>query len=259
MLSRLGLSLTVLLVGTGAFAQGTDPRVNEAKTACAAGDVQQAVRLLAELYTATNDPIWIFNQGRCYHQNNQLPLAEARFKEFLRKNVNGPAEDSRDAQNYINEIEAEIHKNDAKSPATGGDTAGIAKSGEETHDYSKGRGLRYAGIGCGILGAAALASGIVFSLLTSTANQDVENKTRNDTVPSSAVHGSLQNGPIYETLQWVGYGVGAASVITGAVLYYMGRKATEPAPAAAPQPEATVAVAPLLLTGGAGAVMHLSF
>jgi hypothetical protein len=256
MLSKLGLFFTVLLVGTGAYAQDArvDPRVNEAKTACAAGDVQKAVRLLAELYTATNDPIWIFNQGRCYHQNNQLPLAVARFKEFLRKNVKGPAEDSRDAQNYINEIEAEIHKDDAKPGATTGTTTGIAKGRDETRDYSKGRGLRYAGIGCGILGGAALASGIVFSLLTSKTGQDVENQTKNDVVQASAVSGKLSDGKLYEALQWVGYGVGAASVMTGVVLYYVGLKRAE-----VQSPGTTAMLFPIMTAGGGGAAVHLSF
>jgi hypothetical protein len=102
MMRTLGLLVSCLLAGQVAQAQesGVDPRVGDAKTACAAGDVQKGVRLLAELYTATNDPIWIFNQGRCYHQNSQLPQALARFKEFLRKSKGTPDEDVKDAQNW---------------------------------------------------------------------------------------------------------------------------------------------------------------
>ena len=67
MMKIFGMFVCCVLVGPMAQAQdsGLDPRVGEAKTACAAGDLQKGIRLLAELYTATNDPIWVFNQGRC--------------------------------------------------------------------------------------------------------------------------------------------------------------------------------------------------
>ena len=73
MQKTFGLLVCCLLMGRVAQAQetGQDPRVGEAKTACVAGDVPKGVRLLAELYTASGDPIWIFNQGRCYQQNDQ--------------------------------------------------------------------------------------------------------------------------------------------------------------------------------------------
>jgi hypothetical protein len=250
---ELILASLVLLSGPLAFAQEApqDPRVPEAKTACAAGDAQKAAQLLAELYTATNDPIWIFNQGRCYHQNNMLSQAVARFKEFLRKNTHGPAEDSRDAQSYINEIEAELHKNDV---GPNGATAGtIAKDGSgATPDDSNGRALRYAGVGCFIFGGVALASGVVFSLLVNKTKNDVESKTANSGVPSSAISGDLTNGPRYETLQWVSYGVGATAVITGAVLYYFGARQVTSS-------TSTAMFSPIILNHGAGATVHLSF
>ena len=250
---ELILASFVLLSGPLAFAQVApqDPRVPEAKTACAAGDAQKAARLLAELYTATNDPIWIFNQGRCYHQNNMLPQAEARFKEFLRKNTNGPAEDNRDAQNYINEIEAELHKNDVGPNGAAAGT--VAKNGSGAPaDEENGRGLRYAGVGCLIFGGVALASGVVFSLLVNQTKSDVESKTANSGVPASAISGDLSNGSRYETLQWVSYGVGAAAVVTGAVLYYFGARQETPS-------TSTAMFSPVILNHGAGAAVHLSF
>jgi hypothetical protein len=245
-----------LLVPQVVRAQETrqDPRVANAKTACAAGDVQQAVRLLAELYTATNDPIWIFNQARCYHQNNQLQSAHARFKEFLRKSSNGPAEDVKDARNYINEIEADLRKNDAKPEGpTGGTASSVTKTpAEGSPDASQGRGLRYAGIGCGILGGAALVSGVIFTVLVNKANQDMQNQKKSDSVPVSTLNADLTNAPRYETLQWVSYGVGAAALLTGTVLYYLGASEAPPA-------TTTTTVAPLVLRSGAGAAVRLSF
>jgi hypothetical protein len=254
--SRLIMVAACLLVPHLVRAQETrqDPRVANAKTACAAGDVQQAVRLLAELYTATNDPIWIFNQGRCYHQNNQLQNAHARFKEFLRKSGNGPAEDVTDAQNYIREIEADLRKSEPKpeGPAVGTSATVTKTPAEGAPDANRGRGLRYAGIGCGVLGGAALVSGVIFSVLVNKANQDIQNQKKSDSVPVSTLTTDLTNGPRYETLQWVSYGVSAAALLTGTVLYYIG--ASE-----ASTSTATPAVTPLVLRGGVGANVRLSF
>jgi len=107
---QLGVLTLCLLLSSRAQAQEApmDPRVGEARTACIAGDFQKGVRLLADLYTATDDPIWVFNQGRCYQQNAQPALALSRFKEFLRKSKGGEDdEDVQDARKYIAELEAE--------------------------------------------------------------------------------------------------------------------------------------------------------
>jgi hypothetical protein len=43
------------------------------------------VSILAELYVETNDPTYLFNQGRCYEQNVRYVEAAERFREYLRK------------------------------------------------------------------------------------------------------------------------------------------------------------------------------
>jgi hypothetical protein len=236
-----------------------DARVAIAKTACASGDVQQGIRLLAELYTSTNNPIWIFNQGRCYQQNDLLPQALTRFKEFLRKNKDGPEDDSREAQNYITEIEAELHNREAKSTSpeatSAGSAAGTAVVATAPSDQGvspeEGRGFRYAGIGCFALGGASLVAGVVFTVLTKKASGDVESQTKSQTVPYSAVSGKFSDMDTYKTLQWVGYSVGSAAVIAGGVLYYFGVSKA--------QTGASASVAPLVVANGAGAMLHYAF
>jgi hypothetical protein len=256
MMRTLGLLVCCLLAGQAAQAQeaGVDPRVGEAKTACAAGEVQKGVQLLAELYTATNDPIWIFNQGRCYHQNGQLPPALSRFKEFLRKSKGAPAEDVKDAQNYITEIETEQQKERSASGATSTAPAATAPVSTQVPapEPKPGRGLRYAGIGVGIFGAAALATGVVFSLLVQQTQSEVENQTKNGMVDSSSISGKLADGYRYETLQWISYGVGAAAAIMGSLLYWMGTSSDEPRSSSA-------RVSPLFMSNGAGASLQMAF
>lgn len=259
---RLVLVVSCLLGALPVHAQqsGQDPRVAEAKTACGAGNVQKGVELLAELYTATNDPIWIFNQARCYHQNNQLGLALARFKEFLRKSKGGPDEDIREAQAYINEIETDLRKNEVSSasqpsapaPATPVPAQAVSTV-PASPDSHHGRGLRYTGIAAGVLGGAAMVGGVVFSILVQQTKQDVENQTKNSVVPASAVSGKLSDGRTYESLQWVCYGVGAAAVLTGALLYYFGARASETTSVS------TTQFTPLLVAKGAGAGLRVPF
>lgn len=113
-----------------------DPRIVQARKACLAGDVQQGIRVLADLYVATDDPIWIFNQGRCYQQNNQPSNALARFKEFLRKSKGGPDDDDvKDAKRYIHEIEAELQQ--PSRPAEGQPGAGEGPSTAAASDASE--------------------------------------------------------------------------------------------------------------------------
>jgi hypothetical protein len=254
----LGLLMCCLLAGQAARAQesGVDPRVGEAKTACSAGDFQKGVQLLAELYTATNDPIWVFNQGRCYHQNSQLPQAMTRFKEFLRKSKGGPDEDVQDAQNYIKEIETELQKERSvpvTTPIAAGATTTVSTQVNVTPPEPKpGRGLHYAGLGIGIFGVAALATGAVFSLLVQQTQKDVENQTGSGVVYSSSISGRMSDGASYETLQWISYGVGAAAAIAGGLLYWAGTSSDAPRPSSA-------SVSPLFMTNGAGASLHMAF
>src|SRR5690349_7373417 len=106
--------LATVLAPPPARAEDPDKLVLEAKTACVAGDIPRAVRLLAELYAATDDPIWIFNQGRCHQQHGQQRPAINRFREYLRKTAGAAAADvaatRREAEGYIEELERELDR-----------------------------------------------------------------------------------------------------------------------------------------------------
>jgi hypothetical protein len=242
-----------LLAGRRARAEeaGQDPRVHEAKAACVSGDFQRGVQLLAELYLASSDPIWIFDQARCYQQNAQPTLALSRFQEFLRKSQGAPDEDIRDAQTYIAEIEAQQRGQSATSGTT--NTLTLSKQNQATQPES-GRGLRYTGVGVGILGVTALATGVVFSVLVRQTQNSVENQTKNDVAPLSTIDGKLADGHRYETLQWISYGVGAAAVVAGSVLYWTGATSA----AGGPRMSSTF-VAPVFTANGAGANLHMAF
>jgi hypothetical protein len=64
--------------------------------------------------------------------------------------------------------------------------------------------------------------------------------------------GKVSDRNTYETLGWVGYGVGAACVATGAVLYYLGIRSGASG-------SASVAFVPAFAPGQAGAVLKGAF
>ena len=104
--------IALVLVGVLAFlptAQAAGRTANAAKRACMNGDPTRGVQILTELYLATNDPTHIFNQGRCYEQNNRYEEAIGRFREYLRKLSDLPKPDpdsERSARKHIAECEA---------------------------------------------------------------------------------------------------------------------------------------------------------
>jgi hypothetical protein len=91
-----------------AHAQSSDERMREVKRACAAGDVDRAIRMLADLYADTNDATAIYNQARCYQQNGQSDKASLRFREYLRKARDLSPHDRAEVEGFIREADADV-------------------------------------------------------------------------------------------------------------------------------------------------------
>ena len=107
---------------------------------------------------------------------------------------------------------------------------------EATPQATPGHGLRVAGVVCGVVGVAAIGAGIFFGAEASSYSHSVETAT--------VFNPNFQDrGKLYENLQWVGYGVGAGLVATGAVLYGIGAVSAR---------SSAVALAPTVFPGGAG-------
>jgi hypothetical protein len=105
-----GAAALVALVATAgaARAQDRDPRELEAKKACLGGRTDRGIELLAELYAETNDPTYIYNQGRCFQQSGRPREALTRFREYMRKAPNMAPDDKALVQGYITELEEQL-------------------------------------------------------------------------------------------------------------------------------------------------------
>jgi hypothetical protein len=108
-----------------------------------------------------------------------------------------------------------------------------------------GSGLRTAGIVTAAVGGAALVAGVVLNLKVNNMANDMQ-KTDNYS------EGKESDRKVFEALGWASYGVGAACVATGAVLYVLGlRRAGTGSP--------SVAFVPTFAPGRAGAVLQGAF
>jgi hypothetical protein len=127
-------------------------------------------------------------------------------------------------------------------PKPGGDL--VATVDHPSAD-SRGALPRTAGIVTGAAGAALVVAGVIFSIET----QSIANQVSADDRRNTYDRNKDNEGKLFAALQWAGYGVGAAALATGGVLYYLGYRAAH-APA-----RDSVSLVPVLLAGGTGAVL----
>jgi anti-sigma factor RsiW len=264
--SSLALGLVVVVLASPAFAGKVKPKTGREKAAqkaCALGDYQKGVDILADLLVGSDDPNYIYNQGRCYEQNSRWEQAINRFREYLRKDANLSDGDRAEAERHISDCEKALAQvaqaaqppavlpppvapaeAPAPAPAPPPVTPDVStKPAPPTSDGSQGKGLRTAGIICAAVGLAAIGTGVGLALKTQDMSSDA-NKNGGTTQAQENLRKSL------ETWGWVSYGVGAAAIATGAVLYIAGWPSDK---------SPNVALLPALAPDGASMVLRGRF
>jgi hypothetical protein len=250
--------------GTASAEKAKPKSVQEkaAKKACSVGDFQKGVDILGDLFVDSNDPTYVYNQGRCYQQNSRWDQAINRFREYLRKAKDLSDSDRAEVDQQIAECEASLGKAAqvapppavaAPSPVAPAETPPQApetvtpevatKPVPPPSDGSQGKGLRTAGIICAVVGLAAVGAGVGLALKTQSITSD-ENKAGGATPSQENERKSLV------TWGWVSYGVGAAAIATGAVLYIVGWPSDQ---------TSKVALLPILAPDGASVMLKGKF
>jgi hypothetical protein len=228
-----------------------------AKKSCLAGDPAKGVEILAELYVDTDDIVYIFNQGRCFEQNRRYEDAIGRFREYLVKGENLSAEDKAVAQKRIEACESYLPKTapvPARAPVAPivqpapvpvSPVVVTSVNQPQQVDNKAGAGLRIAGITVASIGAAALITGVVLNFKVNSMSSDLSK-------PDNFNRDTDSSRKDYTTLGWVSYGVGAACLAGGSLLYYLGwRSGRDSAP--------SVALVPNLAPDMAGALLRGAF
>lgn len=265
------LVLIVALVTAGTRAEAApksrEQREAEARKACAAGRVEAGIELLAELLTEYSHPNYIYNQGRCYQQNGKAEQAISRFKEYLRAAADiAPAERER-VERFIKELEAEVQ---AAAPpvapavpaapveATPGKPAEPTESAprppmesrppvavSRTTPPPRTAGLRTAAIALGVVAVAGVATGVVSTLQVKSLEKEIET-ARIGQLTGLKLSQQQDKARTFETLQWIGYGVGAAAMAGAVVCLILDR---EPAGNGDTGPHVTGTIGPGGLAG----------
>jgi hypothetical protein len=264
-----------LFVGAGgAQAQSSSlgQREAEARRECLLGNVQRGVEGLTQLYVETENVNYLYNQARCYEQNGKPDEAILRFREYLRKLGNPPAEEKADVERHIADCQAMKAEQAGSAPSAlpepptipavpvPAETAAPAPSPgpsetlesrkPETPTNERGSTLRTAGIVTAAIGGATLVTGIVFSLET----RSIRNEVSSDNSRQTYDRNKDDRGRLFSNLQWVGYGVGGAALAGGAVLYYLGYRAGQSS-----APSGSLSLVPMASPGLAGALLVGSY
>jgi tetratricopeptide (TPR) repeat protein len=262
------LILSLLLALPSANAAGkTSTRASKesaAKRACLNGDPLRGVQLLTDLYILSENPTYIYNQGRCFEQNNRYEEAIGRFREYLRKVdklSDADKADAKSAEKHIADCEALLGKkvaDPANQPAPPPPPAPqpqpvipvapvvpapapivVVSKPQAMPATSNGSGLRIAGVVTAAVGGAALVTGLILNLKVNGMIGDLEGDFNK---------GDYSSSKDYKTMSQVSYGVGAACLVSGTILYFLGVRAGS-----------QVAISPSVGQGMAGAFLTGGF
>lgn len=262
--------VSMLLVAAPAAGANRQAQERAARKACLNGDFAKGVDLLTDLFVDTKDPTYIFNQGRCLEQNRRYEDAVGRFDEYLRAAQEDlKPEDKAAAQKHIADCKEKLAEERANSPTQPAPLASPPAAPspqvpkpepspepstsiiteavpQQAAPSTGGRGLLTAGIITGVVGVGGVVVGVIFNMKA--------NSTINDMEGSVGAYSTAKENDqkTYKTLAWVGYGVGAAFVATGAVLIGVGIKSGANA-------STNVALVPAVGPGHMGAMLTGGF
>jgi len=233
-----------------------------AKKACLTGDPAAGVAILTDLFIETNDPTYLFNQGRCFEQNRRYEEAISRFREYLVKAQNLRPQEKEDTRKHIADCESwarEKGGEPAKAEArkVGDEVPGapqkigatetvpsiVGAAAAPTSPARPGAELRVVGLTVAGLGVAGLATGILLNLKANQLSKDVQA----DWDPN--VESSRKS---YQTAGWIAYGAGAACLLGGAAVFYWGMQARS-------HSDSSVAFVPTVGPNWAGTVLKGAF
>jgi hypothetical protein len=114
-IGRLGVVLGFVFAFLLAVPEARADRATEmkAREAFAAGRYEDALGLFAKLYAETLHPVYLRNIGRCHQKLRQPEKAIDKFREYLAKEKKISADERKEIDGYIKEMEA-LHEEQAK-------------------------------------------------------------------------------------------------------------------------------------------------
>ncbi len=238
---RPALALVPVLVlmasaSVPAVAATRESRERTARKACLKGDFATGADILADLFVDTKEPTYIFNQGRCYEQNRRYGDAVGRFEEYLRLGEGRlSAEERALAEKHIADCKEKLPPEPVIQPppqpillpaqvaqATAPQlpppvTVVTAQPAPKRLPGGRRWGLLTAGIVTSAVGVGGVVTGVLLNLKANQMATDVQK-------PGGYSAGAESDQENYKTFSMVGYGVGAACVVAGAIMIGFGAR-----------------------------------
>jgi hypothetical protein len=114
-IGRLGVVVGFVFAFLLAVPEARADRATEmkAREAFASGRYEDALGLFAKLYAETLHPVYLRNIGRCHQKMRQPEKAIDKFREYLAKEKKISADERKEIDGYIKEMEA-LHEEQVK-------------------------------------------------------------------------------------------------------------------------------------------------
>jgi hypothetical protein len=229
---RCGTAAALLLCLTAkawAAPADDDARAGEAKKLCAAGQVTDGVAILAELFARTGDVDYVYNQGRCYQQNNRPDESIARFREYLRRARGLSTQERSEVETFLKELEAERDANARRLAATAASTprAESAREPAVVGGGATGPASRFGGPTVAraslLFGGALLIAGSVSWLVANGKYSSLEDDCNRHDCTQARYDSGTRSVRTWDTLAGAGLIGGAVGVLGGLALTVRGR------------------------------------
>jgi tetratricopeptide (TPR) repeat protein len=183
------------------------------------GQYDQAITEFQQAYLLMKEPLFLFNIAQSYRLKGDCDSALRFYKNYLREQPEPP---------ILEEVEAAVQKCEDKKAQT-------PPTPPPTERPKRGKGLRIAGLSTMAAGVLLAGMGVYFGVQAKSDADAVSDYTG----PWGPEQEDLEaRGQRNEMLFFVLTGTGAAAIIGGGVLYYLGLRQLKESPAVAIIPAA---------------------
>jgi tetratricopeptide (TPR) repeat protein len=226
---KLAPLLIVLGLARVAMAQAPDAErlYNDGQTAYDDKRYDDAITAWQKSYELSHLPGLVFNLAQAHRlrgADGDCAKAVEQYQTFIKLD---PSSGQRpDAESRLKELQPCPVKVVVEPPPP--------KIVPVTHPVEQGgHGKRIASYVIGVVGLGAIGLGVYYGSQAQSLANDVRTACATGCEWTADLKAKDADGRSDETLQWIGYGVGAAAIVTSGLLFYLGREHAPPITVAA--------------------------
>lgn len=244
------LVCVLCLLATPAFADKAkgDAEAVAGQKLYEAGNYHDAAAHFVAAYEADPQPAYLFNVAQAYRFAKECASSAKYFRLFLDATKQVQAQNLDKVHHYLDEMDACAKTEATPAPPPSAPVVAPAPAAPAPHDevVDPGRGKRQLGLAIGAAGVVGLAVGAFFTHRVYAIGDEAQQWQDANCTPTNQCPADVRKmhedafdkeGSAAQTKEIVAYSLGGAALVTGAVLYMLGRGGSdEHAVAAAPTP-----------------------